>query len=206
MYDSVKFISVTPGAEKLILYIARVSSDQENDHPGLLRYLIRHRHWSPFEMAHMVLEFNTSRAIAQQIIRHRSFSFQEFSQRYATAPGANFYQARRQAETNRQSSLDDLDDDTKRWWMVKADEVALHAQATYREALQRGIAKECARFVLPGSTQTKLYMAGSIRSWIHYLEQRCDEHTQQEHRDLAIEARRIFNMHFPVVSEALGWQ
>jgi thymidylate synthase (FAD) len=203
MSKEVKLISVTPDAEKTILYIARVSSDQENESVGLLKYLIRNKHWSPFEMAHMVLEFNTSRAIAQQIIRHRSFAYQEFSQRYAAPTGAIEYLGRKQSEQNRQSSVDNLDEETQLWWDGVQSEVIEGAFYLYNQALQRGIAKECARFILPLSTKTKLYMAGSVRSWIHYFDLRCDEHTQEEHRWLAIEARLIFKQEFPTISEAL---
>lgn len=202
---AVHLVSVTPDAEKTILYCARVSSDQENTDTGLLRYLIRNKHWSPFELAHMVLEIRTSRAIAQQILRHRSFSFQEFSQRYAEVTNYVVYLGRTQAEKNRQSSVDDLDQETQEWWITQQQLVADITFTAYKQALDRGIAKECARFVLPLSTETKLYMSGSVRSWIHYLEQRCDEHTQLEHRELAQAACGIFVEQFPTIAEALGW-
>lgn len=201
----VQLISVTPSAESNILFCARVSSDQTNDSTGLLKYLIKNKHWSPFEMAHMVLEVRTSRAIAQQILRHRSFSFQEFSQRYATAPGPLLYQGRRKGSSNRQSSIDDLPDEVQQEWITIQRVLYAHTSRAYKRALDLGIATECARFVLPQATETKLYMAGSVRSWIHYLEQRTDEHTQWEHRELALEAREIFIEHFPIISEALDW-
>jgi thymidylate synthase (FAD) len=202
---SVKLISVTPDAEKTILYVARVSSDQSNDSPGLLRYLIRNKHWSPFEMAHMTLEIITSRAISQQIIRHRSFSFQEFSQRYSPVENFMVYEGRKQAEENRQSSINNLDEELQAWWNYAQEDVIDLAKEVYREALEKGIAKECARFILPLSSETKIYMSGSLRSWIHYFELRCDEHTQQEHREIALEAREIFKEQFPIISEALGY-
>lgn len=199
-----RIISVTPEAEKQILYCARVSSDQENDDPGLLRYLIRNKHWSPFELAHMVVEIRTSRAIAQQILRHRSFSFQEFSQRYAPASSYVTYDARRKGGTNRQGSVDDLDKDTQEWWAKTQDDVASYAFQAYSEAITRGIALECARFVLPLSTETVIYMSGSLRSWIHYFDLRCDEHTQFEHREIALQIRDQFNLVFPVIAKALS--
>lgn len=200
-----RLISITANAELTILRIARVSSNQDNTDPGLLKYLIRNKHWSPFEMAHMVIEIETSRAIATQILRHRSFSFQEFSQRYADATKTIKYVARRQAETNRQSSIDDLDEETKAWWEKTQYEIETIAFDTYEEAISKGVAKECARMILPLSTATTLYMSGTIRSWIHYLEQRCDEHTQLEHREIANEIKVIFTEWLPIISEALGW-
>lgn len=204
--EAVKLISVTPDAERTLLYVARVSSNQANDDPGLIRYLIRHRHWSPFEQAHAVLEFNTSRAIAAQLLRHRSFSFQEFSQRYASPERALVHEARKPARTNRQSSLEPADPVTQAWWRDAQRRHFADAFALYNAALQRGVARECARFVLPLATETKLYVSGTLRSWIHYLEQRCDEHTQREHRDLALRARDLLSEHFPATWEALGWR
>lgn len=200
----VELISATPDAERQILFCARVSSNQENDDPGLLKYLIRNHHWSPFELAHMVVEIRTSRAIAQQILRHRSFSFQEFSQRYAEVHDYIVYEARVKGGSNRQGSLDTNDLELQRWWAHKQSLVADYAFGTYREAINRGIAPEVARFVLPLNTETKLYMSGSLRSWIHYFELRCDEHTQKEHREIALVARDIFNEQFPVIAEALS--
>lgn len=201
-----KLISVTPEAEKTILFIARVSSDQEKTDPGLLRYLIRNQHWSPFEMANMVVEIkNTTRAIATQILRHRSFSFQEFSQRYAVVDEVVMHVGRRQAVKNRQSSIDDLDDETQQRWIKLQQRSLRNSMDDYREAIEMGIAKEQARFLLPLAAATKLYMNGTLRSWIHYLELRTDEHTQLEHRDIANEIKTIFKEQFPVISEALGW-
>lgn len=196
---------VTPDAEKLVLRIARVSSDQENTNVGLIKYLIRHEHWSPFEMVHMVLEITTSRAISAQLIRHRSFAFQEFSQRYAIPEDSLIYGARRQADKNRQSSIDDLDVETKDWFLKAQERSFRYTKGFYDKALEKGIARESARFLLPMSTITKLYMAGSVRSWIHYLQLRCAEDTQNEHRSLALQAKEIFCSNFPVTSEALGW-
>lgn len=203
---SIQLISVTPNAEKIILYCARVSSDQSKTSTGLLDYLIRNKHWSPFEMAHMVIEIVTSRAISQQIIRHRSFSFQEFSQRYAKANNAISYDARMKGSTNRQSSLDTAQLADQEWWYEEQENIAKAAFKSYNDALDLGIAPECARMVLPLSTQTQLYMAGSLRSWIHYFDLRCDEHTQLEHKEIANDIRVIFDGQFPIIAEALKQQ
>lgn len=203
---SVELVRITPDAERLILYIARVSSNQENADPGLLRFLIRQKHWSPFEMAHMVLEFNTSRAIGRQMIRHgKGFSFQEFSQRYASPDGYVSSNARRQADSNRQSSVDDLPQVTRAWWLAAQAKTYLQSAALYQESLDRGIARECARLLLPEFTRTKIYMAGSVRSWIHYIQQRIEQDTQLEHRELAVGAQRIFCKELPVIADALKW-
>ena len=205
---TVKLISATPDAENHVAYCARVSSPHQ-DNPniaGLLKYMIREGHWSPFEMANMVVEITTSRAISAQILRHRSFSFQEFSQRYAEAPSWIEYPARRQDEENRQNSIDDLDDLTKAWWKVAQEENARQAFINYQWALKKGIAKECARFLLPLNTETRLYMNGTLRSWIHYINLRSPEHgTQKEHSDLVTEIKEIFIKEFPTISEALEW-
>lgn len=202
----VRLVNRTEEAEPLILYCARVSSDQENTDPGLIAYLIKNKHWSPFEMAHMTVEIETSRAIAQQILRHRSFSFQEFSQRYARATSCEIYSARVKGSTNRQSSLETGDDGIKQWWIDAQESVIKNAMHAYQIALDMGIANEVARFLLPQSTTTKLYMCGSLRSWIHYLELRTDEHTQLEHREIAEHIKRIFNLQFPIIAAALDWQ
>lgn len=201
---SVKLISVTPDAEAIILYCARVSSDQTKTNTGLIGYLIRNKHWSPFEMAHMTVEIETSRAISQQIIRHRSFSFQEFSQRYAEVTEYEEVVARVKGSTNRQSSLDTDDEALKEWWDAVYERTCDGAFLTYSEALERGIAPEVARFVLPLSTTTKLYMCGSIRSWIHYFDLRCDKHTQLEHREVANAIRGIFDEQFPIIAAAIS--
>lgn len=208
----VKLISVTQPVEDkspegLIAYCARVSSpNQENpNYAKLLKYCADHGHWSIYEMADMTLEITTSRAIAAQILRHRSFNFQEFSQRYAEVQGYEPCEARRQDVKNRQNSIDDLDDETKRWFGRAQASVWEQSQRFYEDALVKGIAKECARMLLPLNTQTRLYMKGSVRSWIHYFQVRCDSATQKEHRDIALAARKIFCEQFPTVAEALGF-
>jgi len=194
-------------AEGLIAYCARVSSpNQANlDYGKLLAYCIEHRHWSIFEMADMTVEIVTSRAIAPQILRHRSFQFQEFSQRYAKAQAIEKYRPRRQDSKNRQNSLDDLERETVTWFEDAQEGIARLAMEKYNEALEKGIAKECARVLLPLGTQTKLYMKGSVRSWIHYIEVRTDTSTQNEHRDIAEQIKAIFCAEFPVTAGALGW-
>ncbi len=193
--------------EGLIAYCARVSSPhQENlDYEKLLAYCIKHRHWSIFEMVDMTVEIITSRAISPQILRHRSFVFQEFSQRYAKVQRFETYTPRRQDDKNRQHSLDDLDESDKAWFGEAQDEIRALSEQKYNEALEKGIAKECARMLLPLNTQTKLYMKGSVRSWIHYIEVRTDMSTQKEHRDIAEDVKKIFISLFPVTSSALGW-
>lgn len=214
---SVKMVSVTVGvfdlgaksAQELIAYTARVSNpaNQMNMEtaPKLIAYLIKNRHWSPFEMAHFTVEIKTSRAIAQQILRHRSFSFQEFSQRYAEATEFVRYPARRQDNKNRQNSIDDMPDSTKAWFDEVQKRNEEDAFAYYKQALDAGIAKEQARFLLPLSTQTTLYMCGSVRSWIHYLDLRCANGTQKEHKDIADAIKDIFIDEFPDVAKALEW-
>ena len=211
----VKLISVTQGAgelintsaQDLIAYTARVSNPANQMNletaPRLLSYLIKNKHWSPLEMAHMTVEITTSRAIAQQILRHRSFSFQEFSQRYAQATDFVLYEPRRQDTKNRQNSIDDLSPEDTDWFLNASIGVHTSSQALYEEALRRGIAKECARFLLPLSTQTRLYMCGSVRSWVHYLDLRTGNGTQLEHKEIAYDIKKIFTEQFPDVSEAL---
>lgn len=215
---SVRMVSCTVGvmefaalqAQDLIASTARVSNpaNQMNMEtaPKLIAYLIKNKHWSPFEMAHMTVEIKTSRAIAQQILRHRSFSFQEFSQRYAKATNFVNYEARRQDVKNRQNSIDDMEQHHKSWFDWAQEDVQRLSKTYYEEALDRGIAKEQARFLLPLSTETTLYMCGSARSWIHYLELRCANGTQKEHKDIAEGIKRIFSEEFPDVATALGWQ
>ena len=209
---NVKLISVTPDAEKHMAYCARVSNpnNQENDNfSGLLKYCIKHQHWSIFEQATMTLEINTTRGIAAQILRHRSFTYQEFSQRYAdssllgkTIP---LPELRRQDTKNRQNSIDDLDtaviDSLNRQMETLFDS----SMALYNQMLERGVAKECARFVLPLATPTRLYMTGSVRSWIHYIDLRSGHGTQKEHMDIANSAKKVFIEQFPAVAEALEW-
>jgi len=194
--------------EGLIAYCARVSSPHQEtpDYGKLLSYCITHKHWSVFEMVDMTVEIVTSRAISPQILRHRSFCFQEFSQRYAKVQAIEKYQPRRQDVKNRQNSLEDLDAATVAWFDEAQDSVARLAMEKYEEALEKGIAKECARTLLPLGTQTKLYMKGSVRSWLHYLEVRTDPSTQKEHRDIAEAVLKLFIEQFPVTSSAMGWK
>ena len=217
MSDLVKLISVTQGAgdllgktaQELIAFTARVSnpSNQMNSEtaPKLLKYLLKNKHWSPLEMAHMTVEITTSRAIAQQILRHRSFSFQEFSQRYAEATNFVAYEARRKDSKNRQNSIDDMSIDDMEYFEAAQIKIQEFSMLHYAEALRRGIAKEQARFLLPLSTQTKLYMCGSVRSWVHYLELRTGNGTQKEHRDIAFGIQQIFIEQFKDIAVALGW-
>lgn len=200
-----KLVTLTKDAESLILYCARVSSDQSRTDVGLIHYLIKNGHWSPFEMAHAVIEFNTSRGIGREILRHRSMAFQEFSQRYAKPAGAIGYTARQQAAKNRQSSIDDLPADVQAEWQAIQQANTERAFELYEVAVEKGVARESARFLLPESTQTLIYVAGSIRSWIHYFEQRCNEHTQLEHRVLAEQARSLLAAELPVIANSLKW-
>ena len=209
---NVELISITPDSEKTIAYCARVSNPKGQDrdeYAKLLKYCIDHGHWSIFEMANMVLEINTTRGIAAQILRHRSFSFQEFSQRYADA---NLLEnivppdLRSQDEKNRQNSIDDVDMETKIKYNRQVRELFSKSQALYDDMIKNGVAKECARFVLPLATPTKMYMNGTIRSWIHYINLRSGHGTQKEHMDIANKCKDIFIQQLPVVSEALGWK
>lgn len=203
----VRLIHKTENAEQLIGFMARVSSPKQSNPEvsHLIKYLIKNRHWSPLEMANLCLEIVTSRAIAQQIIRHRSFSFQEFSQRYSEVNKQVIYSARRQDEKNRQNSIDNLPIETQNWFNIAQEEVNFLSNSLYKQALNRGIAKESARVLLPLSTETKLYMNGSLRSWVHYINLRTEEGTQKEHRDIAEEIKQLFIKEFPVISEALDW-
>lgn len=211
--SQVKLISVTPDAEKLMAYCARVSNPkgQENDnYAKLLKYCIEHQHWSIFEMSSMNLEINTTRGIAAQILRHRSFNFQEFSQRYADttllAEDIPLFELRRQDYKNRQNSIDDISDETKVKWNTKIREHFAKAKALYDGMISDGIAKESARFILPLATPTRLYMNGTIRSWIHYINLRSSNGTQKEHMIIANEAKEIFKQQFPITAEALSWR
>jgi thymidylate synthase (FAD) len=208
----VKLISITPYAEKLMAYCARVSnpSGQNNDNIAkLLKYCIMHEHWSIFEQAFMTVEINTTRGIAAQILRHRSFTFQEFSQRYADATLLSedipLFELRRQDNKNRQNSIDDISDETKVKWNTKIREHFAKSKAIYDGMIADGIAKECARFVLPLAVPTRLYMSGTIRSWIHYINLRSSHGTQKEHMDIANNIKDIFIQQLPVVSQALEW-
>ena len=208
----VKLISVTPKAEETMGYVARVSNPQNQDNPkvaGLLSYCIRHGHWSVFEQAHMTVEIETTRGLAAQILRHRSFTYQEFSQRYADVSHIRedipLPELRSQDEKNRQNSIDDVDPKIVEKYNVK---MRKHFDASidlYKEMLHDGIAKECARFVFPLATPTRLYMTGSCRSWIHYITLRSANGTQKEHMDLVEEVRKVFVGQFPVVSQELDW-
>jgi thymidylate synthase (FAD) len=202
----VSLISATPGAEKTVMYCARVSSpNQDSDNPKLLSYCIKHGHWSVFEQASMTVEIQTSRAISAQILRHRSFSFQEFSQRYSEVTSFETYEARRQDVKNRQNSVDDMSEEDKRWFVETQHIVQEQCERLYNHALRRGIAKEQARMLLPMSASTKLYMTGNLRSFMHYIQLRTEAGTQLEHRVIAEEIKRLFMEQFPIISEALGW-
>ena len=208
---TVKFISITPDAEKTMAYIARVSNPKNQDNEnfsGLLRYCINHQHWSVFEQSSMTLEIETTRGIAAQILRHRSFTYQEFSQRYADSNllgEIELPELRRQDDKNRQNSIDDLEPEMVDKFNRQMNTLFSSAFGLYNQMLQAGVAKECARFVLPLATPTKLYMTGSCRSWIHYINLRSAHGTQKEHMDIANTCKKIFIEQFPAVSEALDW-
>jgi thymidylate synthase (FAD) len=208
---TVKFISITPDAEKTMAYIARVSNPKNQDNEnfsGLLRYCINHQHWSVFEQSSMTLEIETTRGIAAQILRHRSFTYQEFSQRYADSNllgEIELPELRRQDDKNRQNSIDDLEPEMVEKFNRQMNTLFSSAFGLYNQMLQAGVAKECARFVLPLATPTKLYMTGSCRSWIHYINLRSAHGTQKEHMDIANTCKKIFIEQFPAVSEALDW-
>ena len=208
---TVRLISVTPDAEKTMAHIARVSNPNNQDNPnysGLLKYCIKHNHWSVFEQSSMTLEIETTRAIAAQVLRHRSFTFQEFSQRYADSNllgTIELPELRKQDKKNRQNSTDDLDPLVVQDFNSKMQKHFVDGMRLYKEMLDAGVAKECARFVLPLATPTKLYMTGSVRSWIHYINLRSAHGTQKEHMEIAENCRTIFNEQFPIVAEALGW-
>ena len=208
---NVKFVSITPDAEKMMAYIARVSNpaNQQNEkYSGLLKYCIKHNHWSVFEQSTMTLEIETTRAIAAQILRHRSFTFQEFSQRYAQSNQLGkieLPELRRQDDKNRQNSIDDLDEFVVQKLQMQMTTLFSSAQSLYNQMIEEGVAKECARMVLPLCTPTKIYMTGSCRSWIHYINLRSAHGTQKEHMDIAEACRKVFTEQFPSVSEALEW-
>ena len=209
---SVKLISVTPDAEKMMAYVARVSNPNNQENPNyakLLGYCIKHNHWSVFEQAFMTLELETTRGVAAQVLRHRSFTYQEFSQRYADssllAETIPLPELRRQDTKNRQNSIDDVDAFTRQEFEIKMRKHFDEAMVLYQSMLDMGIAKECARFVLPLATPTRLYMSGSCRSWIHYITLRSANGTQKEHMEIAEECKKIFAEQFPTVAEALEW-
>ena len=210
--NQAKLISVTPDAEQHIAYCARVSNPNNQDNEnfaGLLKYCIKHQHWSIFEQAYMSLEIETTRGIAAQVLRHRSFTFQEFSQRYASTTlltsDIQLPELRRQDDKNRQNSIDDLDPELVDKLERQMVTLFSSAQSLYNQMLGAGVAKECARFVLPLATPTRMYMTGSIRSWIHYIELRSANGTQKEHMDIALSCKNIFRTQFPVIAEALDW-
>jgi len=209
---NVKLVTVTPKAEETMGYVARVSNPKNQDNPkvaGLLSYCIKHGHWSVFEQAHLTVEIETTRGLAAQILRHRSFTYQEFSQRYADSSMLSkvipLPELRRQDDKNRQNSIDDLDPFVVQDFDLKMQRHFVEGMKLYKEMLDAGVAKECARFVLPLATPTKLYMTGSVRSWIHYINLRSAHGTQKEHMQIAENCRAIFNEQFPIVAEALGW-
>lgn len=209
---SARLISVTPDAEKQIVYMARVSNPKNQDNmdtaPRLIKYLIKHKHWSPFEMASMQIEINTTRAVAAQVLRHRSFSFQEFSQRYSAVgdlPSIGIPHLRSQDLKNKQASHDDMDPEVKERLEREIERLYTNANDLYEFALRSGVAKECARSILPLGTPTRLYMAGTIRSFIHYIEIRAGVETQLEHRMIAEDCKKIFVEQFPSIAEALEW-
>jgi len=210
--NNVSLISVTPDAEKTIGYVARVSNPKNQDNPkvaGLLKYCIKHGHWSVFEQAHMTVEISTTRGLAAQILRHRSFTYQEFSQRYADssmlAKEIPLPALRRQDDKNRQNSIDDIDPLMQQDFEIKMQRHFVDGMKLYKEMLEAGIAKECARFVLPLATPTKLYMTGSVRSWIHYIDLRSANGTQKEHMDIANDVKKVFIEQFPTIATALEW-
>jgi len=209
---SVKLISVTPDAEQTMAYVARVSNPNNQENPNyakLLGYCIKHNHWSVFEQSFMTLEIETTRGLAAQILRHRSFTYQEFSQRYADSSLLSetipVPELRRQDTKNRQNSIDDIDDWTQTKFDMKMTRLFTQSMDLYKEMLEAGIAKECARFVLPLATPTRLYMSGSCRSWIHYITLRSANGTQKEHMDIAEACKKIFVEQFPTCAEALEW-
>jgi thymidylate synthase (FAD) len=200
----VKLVWVTPDAEEKVAYMARVSNPGNQDNketaPRLLRYLMKHKHWSPFEMVNVCMEIECTRDIARQIIRHRSFSFQEFSQRYAEALDMECSEARLQDEKNRQNSIPTQDKELQRWWDDMQRSLIAQARGVYGAALNNGIAKEVARKVLPeGLTYSRMYMNGTLRSWMHYVDIRCDEATQKEHREVADKCKAILTEQFPSI-------
>ena len=208
----IKLVSVTPDAEQHMAYVARVSNPKNQGNEkfaGLLKYCIQHGHWSVFEQAFMTVEINTTRGLAAQILRHRSFTFQEFSQRYADTNLLDSMIAvpdlRSQDSKNRQNSNDDIPQEKKEEYQALIARHFSDAMSLYNSLLQEGVAKECARFVLPLATPTRIYMTGSVRSWVHYIDLRSAHGTQKEHMDVAEGVRKIFSEQFPTVAEALEW-
>lgn len=204
---NVELVHVTPDAESLIAYMARVSNpaNQDNDnYIGLIKYLIKHKHWSPFEMVNMCVQIDTTRSVASQILRHRSFSFQEFSQRYAQVVNTpQLPNLRRQDTKNRQNSIDDLDPFLQQQFELRTQELYKKSLDLYTDMLDHGVAKECARDILPLSTPTKLYMNGTLRSWLHYTDLRCANGTQYEHKLIADNVKLLIKQQFPIVYTAM---
>ena len=201
-----KLIWATPDAENLVAYMARVSNPENQDNPAtapkLLAYLIKHKHWSPFEMVNVCMEIETTRDIARQILRHRSFSFQEFSQRYAEVVNWDKGEARLQDNKNRQNSIPTQDRELQRWWDEQQAAVWKQSTEAYKLALQQGMAKEVARKVLPeGLAMSRMYMNGTLRSWLHYVDIRCDVSTQKEHREIAQQCKVVLSLLFPSLFE-----
>ena len=212
MNSQIKLVSVTPDAEQHMAYVARVSNPKNLDNDkfaGLLKYCIQHGHWSVFEQAFMTVEINTTRGLAAQILRHRSFTFQEFSQRYADTNLLDSVipvpDLRSQDLKNRQNSNDDIPQEKKEEYQALIARHFSEAMDLYNALLQEGVAKECARFVLPLATPTRIYMTCSVRSWVHYIDLRSAHGTQKEHMDVVAEIRKIFAKQFPTVAEALDW-
>jgi thymidylate synthase (FAD) len=210
--SQVKLVTVTPDAEKTMGFVARVSNPNNQENPkvaGLLKYCIKHQHWSVFEQAHMTLEIETTRGLAAQILRHRSFTYQEFSQRYADSSLLSetipMIELRSQDLKNRQNSIDDIDEFKKQRFEILIQQHFERSMKLYQQLLREGVAKECARFVLPLAVPTKIYMTGSVRSWIHYITLRSANGTQKEHMDIALACRDIFVEQFPICAEALEW-
>lgn len=210
MSQKVSLVWVTPEAENKIAYMARVSNPANQNNPAsatkLLTYLIKNKHWSPFEMVNVCMEIETTRDIARQILRHRSFSFQEFSQRYAVSEGfVDTLEARLQDEKNRQNSLYSDDVSLQYWWEGIQRRITTEAKFLYTAALDKGIAKEVARKILPeGLTMSKMYMNGTLRSWLHYIDIRCDSATQKEHREVAEQCRDIIFAEFPSIKDVVN--
>ena len=204
--SQVSLIHTTEDGEQLIAYMARVSNpdnQDSNDYQGLIKYLIKHKHWSPFEMVNMCVEIETTRSVAAQILRHRSFSFQEFSQRYAKTDKALPVDIRSQDTKNRQNSIDNMDSVIKEDFKVKQQGLFDLSYSLYEEMLAAGVAKECARDVLPLATPTRMYMNGSLRSWLHYCDLRCANGTQKEHMLIANEVRELVCDYYPNVYAAM---
>lgn len=205
--SSVELVWATPEAQRLIVRMARVSNPSNEDNwetgPGLLRYLIKHKHWSPFEMASMCVKIDTERDIAAQILRHRSFSFQEFSTRYSKTQPAEIPLFRRQDYENRQNSIDDIHPSHQEDLQARAGRIIADAFLFYESLLECGVAKETARRILPMCTPTSMYMTGTLRSWIHYIQLRANADTQLEHRQVALACQRIFRLNFPVIAKAV---